>query len=418
MNSRERIRSALKHNQTEILPVDFGATDVTGIHASVVSRLRDYYGLSNDPPVKIVEPYQMLGEIEDDLKQILGADCVCITKSRNIFGYENKDWKEWRLFDGTPVLVPGKFNTSIEKDGSLFQFPEGDRSAPPSAKMPAGGFFFDIIIRQEMIEEDGLKAEDNLEEFKIIDNGELDLLEDKANKLYKETGYSIVGSFGGTSFGGVGILPAPSLKHPKGIRDIQEWYLSLITRQDHILSIFNSQCGIALSNLKKINDAIGNKIDVIFLTGADFGTQKGPMISQDTYRKLFKPFHAKVNSWIHDNTAWKTFMHNCGGIRELIPDIIDAGFDILNPVQISASGMDPVELKKEFGKDIVFWGGGIDTQKTLALGSPGEVKKETEKLIDIFINDGGFVFNTVHNIQANVPIKNIAAMIEILQKYR
>ena len=170
--------------------------------------------------------------------------------------------------------------------------------------------------------------------------------------------------------------------------------------------------------MKKINDAIGNKIDVIFLTGADFGTQKGLMISQDTYKKLFKPFHAKVNNWIHDNTEWKTFMHNCGAIRELIPDIIDAGFDILNPVQISASGMDPVELKKEFGKDIVFWGGGIDTQKTLALGSPGEVKKETEKLIDIFINDGGFVFNTVHNIQANVPIKNIAAMIEILQKYR
>jgi len=138
----------------------------------------------------------------------------------------------------------------------------------------------------------------------------------------------------------------------------------------------------------------------------------------DVFRKLFKPFYKKINNWIHEHTKWKTFKHSCGSIEPLIPEFIDAGFDILNPVQTSAANMDPVSLKKKYGSQITFWGGGVDTQKTLPFGSPRDVEKEVEERIKIFGEGGGFVFTTVHNIQANVPIENVIAMFETLKRYR
>lgn len=151
MNSRERIEKTLSHKQPDRAPIDFGATVVTGISASVVSKLRDYYGLSNDPPVKIIEPYQMLGEIADDLKQVMDIDCTILQGKKNMFGFENTGWKEWKLFDGTPVLVPEKFNTRVEEDGSILQYPEGDTTVSASARMPSGGYYFDAIVRQPPI---------------------------------------------------------------------------------------------------------------------------------------------------------------------------------------------------------------------------------------------------------------------------
>ncbi len=227
-----------------------------------------------------------------------------------------------------------------------------------------------------------------------------------------------MGLIASSSFGDIAIVPGPMLKNPKGIRDIEEWYVSTHIRKDYVKKVFEGQLEIALENYKKVNDAIGEMIDIAFVSGADFGMQQGSFISKEAYCELFKPFHKKVNDWIHQNTSWKTFIHSCGGIYDLIPDLIDAGFDIFNPVQISAKGMDPNKLKREFGKDIVFWGGGVDTQKTLAIGKSLEVREQVKEMIEIFSPGGGFVFNTVHNIQANVPIENLLAMIDIVKKYR
>ena len=188
--------------------------------------------------------------------------------------------------------------------------------------------------------------------------------------------------------------------------------------KEYIKKVFSGQIEIAIENYKKVNDAIGEKIDMVQTSGNDFGMQQGLFVSKELYRDLFKPFNKEVNNWIHENTNWKSFMHTCGAVYDLIPDFVDAGFDILNPVQISAVGMDPIKLKKEFGNDIVFWGGGVDTQKTLPFGTPSQVKEEVKRLIDIFSPNGGYVFNTVHNIQANVPIENVTAMIEVIQEYR
>lgn len=250
MTSRERVNKALNHEETDYEPLDVGGMLATGMAASSVYKLRVALGLrKGGDPVKVIEPYQMLGEIDEDLRKALGIDCIPLMSPKNIFGFENKDWKSWKLFDGTPVLVPEAFNTEPDKNGDIPMYPQGNKSVPPCARMPKGGFYFDAITRQEPIEEDKLKVEDHLEEYKSISEEELRYYEEQADYLYRNTEYAIVGSFGGTSFGDIALVPGISLKHPKGIRDIEEWYISLVTRADFIYEIFDRQCEIALSNL-------------------------------------------------------------------------------------------------------------------------------------------------------------------------
>ena len=419
MNSRQRIKTAINHKQPDVLPVDFGGVSSTGIHVSTLYKLRQRLGLDNSStPVKVIEPSQMLGEIDEDLRKIMGVDCLPIWDSVNIFGFHNKDWKEWKLWDGTPILVPGLFNTIENKDGSIYQYPKGDKNWSPSGKMPKGCFFIDAIIRQKNLEESNLDPKDNLEEFSVISKMDLIYLREKVSSLYKDTDYAIVGMLANSSFGDIALVPGLNLKDPKGIRDVEEWYISIYRRRDYIKKVFEGQCEIALENYRRIFREIGNKINVVQVTGNDFGTQKGLFFSLETYRDVFKPFHKRINDWVHENTKWKTFIHTCGAVYDLIPDIIEAGFDILNPIQISAKGMSPAGLKKKYGKYITFWGGGIDTQKTFPLGTPKQVKEEIRRNIELLNSGGGFVFSTVHNIQKDVPIDNIIAMIEVIKEYR
>lgn len=419
MNSRDRIKKTLNHIQPDILPVDFGGMLGTGINVSVIYKLRQEYGLDKPlTPVKVIEPFQMLGEIGEDLKKTIGIDTVSLLGSKNFFGFENNNWKEWKLWDGTPVLVPEKFNTEKEKDGNVYMYAQGDKNYLPCAKMPERGFYFDLIIRQKKIDDNNLNFEDNLEEFEIINDRELEYIKSKAEQFYNNTGYSIFASLVQSGFGDIALVPGPTLKNPKGIRDITEWYISLISRREYIKKVFEKQCEIALENYKRIYNFVGNMIDVVFITGTDFGSQNGLFFSKDLYIELFKPFHLRINNWIHENTDWKTFIHSCGSIEPLINEFIDAGFDVLNPVQISAAGMDPHNLKKNYGKHISFWGGGVDTQKTLPFGTSKQVRDEVKRNIEIFSLGGGYVYNAVHNIQANTPIENIITMIKTINEYR
>jgi hypothetical protein len=404
MNSRERVRRAIEHQETDRVPVDFGGTAVTGIMASTVSKLRQALGLDAEgTPVKVVEPYQVLGEIGDDLREALGIDTIPLTNRGTMFGFLNEGWKPWRLFDGTKVLVPEKFNTEPSENGDILMYPEGDHSAPPSGRMPKGGFYFDAIVRQPPIDEDALNVEDNLEEFVPVAEEDLEHWRKESEYLRKNTDYAVVASFGGTSFGDIAWVPAVNLKYPKGIRDIAEWYMSLAIRKGYIYEVFERQCEVALSNLALIRDAVLDNVDVVMVSGTDFGTQQGPFASIETYRELFKPFHKRVNDWIHQNTSWKTFTHTCGGVEPLIDDFIDAGFDIMNPVQASAKDMDPATLKRKYGDRITFWGGSVNTQQTLPFGTPDEVRREVKERIETFSPGGGYVFNTIHNIQAGIP---------------
>jgi len=419
MNPRERVNIALNHEEPDRVPLDLGASATTGMHVSSVYLLRQ--ALHLDPPgtpVKVIEPYQMLGEIGPDLMEALGVDVVGLGSPRTLFGFRNEDWKPWTLFDGTPVLVPGAFNTEPQPDGSILMYPEGDRSAPPSGRMPQGGFYFDTIVRQPPVDEEHLDPQDNLEEFGPLSDQDLAYFAREAERLYTETDKAILANFGGTAFGDIALVPAPWLKHPRGIRDVEEWYVSTVARRDYVYRVFERQCEIGLDNLEKIYAAVGERVAAVFLTGTDFGTQAGLFISPRTYRDLYQPFHWRINEWVHRHTGWKCFIHSCGSIHALMPDLIEAGFDIFNPLQTSAAGMDPQTLKERFGERVTFWGGGVDTQRTLPFGRPEEVRQQVQERMRVFGKGGGFVFNTIHNVQARVPVENLLALYEAVREYR
>jgi hypothetical protein len=418
MNSRQRIKMVLDHQIPDRVPLDLGATPVTGMHVSSVYLLRQALGLDQPgEPVKVTNIYQMLGEIAPDLLDVLGVDTVTISKAANSFGISNEGWKEWATFDGTPVLVPGGFNTEVEQNGDLLIYPQGDQTVPPSGRMPQNGYYFDAIVRQPPIDDGALCIEDNLEEFQFLTTEELAHYAFEVNRLYSQTDKAIMLNMGGTGFGDIALVPAPQLKNPKGIREIEEWYISMVTRQGYIEQVFERQCEIALENLTRLHQAVEEKVAAIFLSGTDFGGQKSLLISPRVYRTLYMPFQKKINDWVHQHTTWKTFMHSDGAIRELIPDFITAGFDILNPVQWTAAGLDPREIKNTFGNQTVFWGAGIDTQGVLPFGLPEDVRKQTREYLELFKQGGGFVFSSVHNIQARVPIENILGFYETYQKY-
>ena len=413
MNHKTKLKDALNHKPGNV-PFDLGATSVTGAHVSCVENLRKFYGLDNRP-VKAFEPYQMLGLIEEDLLEAMGVDTTGVYPPTTMFGFKNHNWREWQSPWGQTVLVPEDFKIT-RKGNDIFIHPEGDLSAPPSAHMPEGGFFFDAIIRQEPIVESELNPEDNLEEFGPISEETLEYFSKETEKAHA-TGLGVVATFGGTAFGDIALVPATFLKHPKGIRDITEWYISTAMRQEYVHAVFSRQLETALSNLEKIFKTIGNKIDVIFICGTDFGTQQGTFCSPDTFDELWLPYYREVNDWVHKNTEWKTFKHSCGAVESFMSQFIKAGFDIINPVQYSANGMNPANLKEKYGRELVFWGGGVDTQQILPFSTPEEVRSQVLKQCEIFAADGGFVFNQVHNIQAKTPTENIVAMINALREF-
>lgn len=413
-SSRENFKKTISHRQPDSVVVDFGSTGVTGIHVLIVEKLREYYGLEKKP-VRVVEPYQMLGEIDPELIKAMDIDVIGLFSAKNMFGVPNENWKVHRTLWGQEVLFPGSFNYTLNDNGDILMYPEGDTSVPPSGMMPKSGYFFDAIDRQQPFDESTLKVDDNLEEFAYITEPELAYWRDQVNSLEDNT-KAVVASLGGTALGDIALVPAINLKNPKGIRGVEEWYISTLIREDFIKEIYDRQTDIAIENLKLLHKVIADKIDVVFTCGTDFGTQNSTFCSTETYDRVWLPYYKKVNDWIHRNTTWKTFKHSCGAVEPLMSHFIESGFDIINPVQINASGMDPVRLKEKYGKDLVFWGGGVDTQGAFAFGTPAQVKEQVKAQCDILNKNGGFVFNTVHNIQANVPFGNVVAMLEALKE--
>jgi len=413
--ARQAVRDALAHKQSIPVPIDFGSTAVTGIHVSVVAALREYYGLESQP-VKVCEPYQMLGLIEDDLAKAMGIDVKGAFGPKTIFGFPLADWKPWRMPNGLEVQVPGDFNTTVDSNGDLLIYPQGDTSVQPSGRMPKGGYFFDAIIRQQPIDEEHLNWEDNTEEFQPISQQDLDAIRVGVSEASK-TGRAVIASLPGMYLGDIALVPAPFLKHPKGIRDIAEWYMSTRARRDYIHKIFERETAVAVANLQEIYAAIGNSVEAVFTCGTDFGTQRSSFCSVDTFRSLWLPYYEEMNDWIHKHTSWRVLKHSCGAVEKFIDSFIDAGFDILNPVQCSAAGMDPKLLKAKYGDRIVFWGGGVDTQKTLPFGTPAEVRDQVLSRSEIFSRNGGFVFTTIHNVQARTPLGNFIAMLDAVREF-
>ena len=416
MTGKERVQTVLNHRAADRIALDLGASSVTGIHVKMIAAFRQHYGLETKP-VKVTEPFQMLGEVDAELARIWNVDVVGAGGASDMFGHKQENFVERRMPWGQTVLFPESFKMK-EENGNIYVFPQGDTSCAPTAVMPQGGYFFDAIERGGATEPDAeLNIEDNLEEFGVFTDKDVAYWKDTLTKA-RATGRAVMANMGGTGLGDIALVPGLSLKNPKGIRALADWYMSTITRADFIREIFDRQTDIALQNLEKINRAAGDCIDVAFICGTDLGTQNSQFCSAESLLALYGPGYKKINDWIHKNTGWKTFKHSCGAIVPLLDAFIKCGFDIINPVQINATGMDPRFLKKTYGDRICFWGGGIDTQIVLQTGTPEQVKAQVRELCEIFGAGGGFVFNTIHNLQANVPLQNAIALMDTLIEIR
>ena len=406
---------ALAHREPERVPMDFGSTTVTGMHALCVERLRTHYGLERRP-VKVHVPYNMLGLIEEDLAEAMGLDIAGVFPRNTLYGYPNENWKEFETPWKQVVLISGHFQYTADATGDLLTYPEGDMTARPSGRMPASSYFFDTVIRQEEIDEDNLDPDDNLQEFGPLSEADVAHFTREVAAA-SATGRAVIVAIGGAGFGDIALIPAPGLKQPKGIRDITEWYVSLATRQDYVQTIFTRQCEIALGRLRQLHAVVGNAIDILYLCGTDFGTQTSRFCSLETFDQLWAPHYRRLNGWIHANTTWKTMKHTCGAVESLLPRLIDVGFDIFNPVQCSAAGMEPAALKRKYGDRLVFYGGGVNTQQTLPFGTREGVRAEVLERCRIFSTGGGYIFNAIHCVQANTPVENVVAMIDAVKEF-
>jgi len=417
MTSRERFVSAINHIQPDRPPVDIGATSVTGIHARALVSLRRALGLP-ERPVKVYEVLQQLGWVELDDIAAFGCDVAGLMPFANFAGNRNDGgWKPYDNPFGLDALCAATLAQSSGADGRRYLYPQGDMSLPPSMVMPDGGYFFDCLDRGgATAEESGDAAEDFAESFPVMSGEEAEFYARQADFLYQNTDLGVIGTLAPAGFGDFAFLPGAGLRSPRGVRNAEEWIVVHKINPRYVHDLFELQTRRALENLEIYRQAVGERIQVIFMGGTDFGTQCGLMMSPEDFRTFYMPYWVRVNDWVHKNTGWKTFYHSCGAVEPLISLFIEAGADILNPVQCSAAGMDAGTLKKKYGEKLVFWGGGVDTQRILPFGGPDEVRACVRERMDIFSPGGGFVWNAVHNIQGNTPVENMLAMLEALRR--
>lgn len=409
MNSRERVKAALEHKEPDRVPVDLGSSVVTGIHVSALDKLRKALGLQ-ERLCKVYEPMMMLGLVEDDVRKAVGGDVVGLNAPGTLLGYKNENWKPWALPDGTGVLMGGGFEYTTGPDGTTYAYPGGNTSAPPSARMPSDGLYFDNIIRQEDLSSHEFEArKDYADQYALFSDEDCQYYADTSKALHDETACAVFGNFFLGGVGDIFHIPAAWIEHPKGIRDLQEWIMAHYDHPDYVKEFFEMQMEIELQNLELYRQAVGDRIEAIAVSGTDFGAQNGLLISPDCYREFYKPYHKVFNDWVHENTNWKVFFHTCGSIVEILDDLIEAGVDIINPVQFTTAGMELEGLKKNYGNRLVFWGGGVDPQKTMAFGTAQDVAEETQRNVSIMSPGGGYVCAAVHNIQGPTPVENILA---------
>ncbi len=417
MTSRERVETALRHEKPDRVPIDLGGSGQTGINASVLYQLRRELGLK-EKPIDVCEPFQLLGHVDEDLRELLGIDTVPLWNPGTMIGTRFGSWVDWEMPDGTPVRMPGDFQYDEAAGGGIVVYPQGDRTVAPSVRLPEGGSFFDNIDRAPAVDESDM---DPIRDFQNIygqfSDDDIRFIENSCTGLYEQTDCAIHFNFNGGGFGDAAIIPGPFEKHPRGIRRLEEWYMAHYIHPEYLKELFAWQTELAFKNLEMLKQALGNKLTTINISCTDFGSQSCEMISVDHFREFYKDHYIALNKWVHDNTDWHTHFHCCGSIVNFLPELVESGFDVFNPVQLSAANMDGADMKKRYGDKLTFWGGGVDTQQTLPFGTPDEVRAEVRERLEIFSPGGGFVFNTIHNIVGNTPVENVIAMFDEVRSF-
>ena len=408
MNSRERVQRAVNFQSVDRVPIDLGGMKASSIAVEAYARLQQQLGIHQTP--RVYDPRFMIAVVEDAVRQRFHLDVtpLDLTTVASLL-QPPQEWVKRRLFSGTEVLMPPGTKISVEADGSWVLL--NSDGTPSPFHMPNGGFYFDDVSFDTGTGVDPTK-------FKPVDSFPEETLNEWSRygkALYESSDAALLGWGGGVCFLGMSLITDRRSNVTMGMPS--EWMMMLMTEKETCHEMMNRSVEASIQCLTQLNQAVGPDCFAWGIAADDSGTQRGEFLNPDLWAEMVKPHYKKLCDWIHKNTQWKTFFHCCGSVYNLIPHFIEAGIDILNPVQTSAANMDPVRLKQEFGKQVVFWGGGCDTQRVLNLGTPAEVRQQVKERMAIFKPGSGYVFNQVHNIQANVPAANIVAMLDAAYEF-
>lgn len=412
MNSREKVIAAIEHRQPDGIPVDLGATPSSGISAVAYTRLKQHLGLTTGH-TRVYDVVQQLAQPEEEILARFRIDAVDIGRT---FNDRDADWADTRLPNGTAVQFPGWFQPVRQADGSWDMFAA---NGVRIATMPLGADFLDQTCFPYL---DGYPASykdlpaamakvhwAGLAHSPWDHAGEADFwseLRRRALLLRQHSDRALVVVAGCNLF-----------EWGTFLRRMDNFLVDLVSAPAEVERLLDALMEQHLATLEKVCQAVGDVADILRF-GDDLGTDQGPFMSPATYRRLFKPRHALLNAYVKKHSLMHTFLHSCGSIYRLLPDLIEAGYEVINPVQTATRDMQPERLKREFGQSITFWGGGCDTRQVLNRGTTAQVKDEVRRNVEILAPGGGFVFNTVHNILPDVPPQNIVAMFEALDDYR
>ena len=399
MTSRERIIRALKHNEPDRIPLDLGGTESSGITGIAYNRLRNYLGLTQGK-TQIFDVYQQICKIESDVRDIVLPDTIPLL-------IEPLKWKPFVLPDGSHCQIPEKWCPKKEPNGDLVVT---NSKGKVIARMPDKGFYFDPAIAPLAAVENPAELNAYADEIKSCDwpffaDESLNSIAERAAYLFKNTDFAIVAN-----------LQLHLLAAGQQLRGYETFMIDLLMNKPLVHALFEMLTDAYVRRCKRYLERVGKFIQVILLND-DLGTQNGPMLSLDCYREMLWPYQKKLFEFIKTRTDAFILFHSCGSVYEFIPSLIEIGVDALNPVQVSAAEMDTRRLKKQFGKDITFWGGGCDTQMILPNGTKEQIQDEVKHRIDDMAEGGGFVFTQVHNIQPDVKPENIMAMYHAFRKY-
>ena len=411
MTSRERILAAIEHRQPDKVPTDLGATPSSGISAIAYGNLKRHLGLTRGD-TRIYDVVQQLAQPEEFVLERFRIDAIDIGRA---FNSEAGAWQPTILTDGQPALYPAWFQPERQADGS---FIARTKEGLDIARMPARGTFFDQSYFPYLADYPADFRDLSTEMGRVLwaalvhspwdhagDPGFWDTLRARALDLRRTSDRALMLVMGCNLF-----------EWGTFLRRMDNFLMDLVAEPKMVEALLDALMERHLAGLEKACRAVGDVADIIRF-GDDLGTNSGPFMSPKTYRDLFKRRHTILCDYVHRHSRMKTFLHSCGSIRALLPDLIEAGFDVINPVQTTCRGMEAAGLKADFGRDICFWGGGCDTKSVLPHGSPQAVKDDVQRRLEIFMPGGGFVFNTVHNILPEVPPQNIVAMFEAVEEF-
>jgi uroporphyrinogen decarboxylase len=409
MTSRDRVLRAVNFEETDRVPIDLGAMKASGITVKSYNQLKARLGIQT--PTRIWDPRLMIACVEDEVMRRFHADVVPLDVSSVVDDVRpDSEWHPAILYEGAEGLLPPDVGVELDSEGRWALLDAGRN--PTTFRMPRGGYYFDDVAFNKpgaMIDPRAFRPVTG------FSDEQLKALEARSRFLYENTEYALLGWGGGVCFLGLSLITDRLSNVAMGLPS--EWMVMLMTEKDTCHEMMDKSVDASIKCLEQLHGAVDDRCFAWGIAADDSGTQRGEFIRPELWAEMIKPHYARLCAWIHRNTNWKTFLHCCGSIYHLIPHMIDAGVDILNPVQTSAANMQPERLKAEFRGKIVFWGGGCDTQRVLPTATPAEIRDHVRERLAILKPGGGYVFNQVHNIQTNIPAENVIAMLDAAYEY-